>query len=509
MDKVLSRYFTKQTQNSLQKELSSHKLASQEGVAAGESVLSPLTVNATPKESTTVAPQRSPAAKDAGPLVAAAAGLTTLVSHIDPRDSLMTPDSEQSKSPVRNASRTDIFRPEEDDASPPLPQQDAAGQGVSSEAPAFAGSPMGAHGTPFYSAPPSDGRFLGLIDFILMRGQHNSCDRSFECCTTAEQEKIKRYFSLRKIESLCDAVTPLLIAEPNILDIHIDESETLVVVGDIHGQFSDMFASVLCQQYSRELNPNREDRRFLFLGDLVDRGPHSLDVILLVFALKVEYPRLVYITRGNHEESKTSRVYGFLTEMESKLGSEGNAAWSKINSVFRQIPLCAAVQTPHMRFFATHGGLSPAIHDDINTIEELERQEYCGKLTGEQEDIVNGLLWSDPTTDTGLYKRNPRGCGVLFGPAASSTFCSRNGYNFICRAHQVVNDGFLWRHQDKVVTVFSAPNYCGINGNLGAVMVIEGTATKPAFVQYECFEDLMDDWKPPPTGNFPYSSCFM
>ncbi|KPA76357.1 putative phosphoprotein phosphatase [Leptomonas pyrrhocoris] len=120
--------------------------------------------------------------------------------------------------------------------------------------------------------------------------------------------------------------------------------------------------------------------------------------------------------------------------------------------------------------------------------------------------MVTGLLWSDPTNDVPLYKRNPRGCGFLFGPTASSNFCAANKVDFICRAHQVAMNGYFWTHNDRVVTVFSAPNYCGVNGNKGAVLVVNGHNRRPILKQYESIE--AEEEAPGPRPVFPYSSMF-
>ena len=44
---------------------------------------------------------------------------------------------------------------------------------------------------------------------------------------------------------------------------------------------------------------------------------------------------------------------------------------------------------------------------------------------------------------------------------------------FVARAHQLVMDGYLWHHEENVVTVFSAPNYCGEFDNAGAMMSVD------------------------------------
>ncbi|KPA76346.1 phosphoprotein phosphatase-like protein [Leptomonas pyrrhocoris] len=362
----------------------------------------------------------------------------------------------------------------------------------------------------FFKAKPRLGEFASMIEWLLRCGEAGEIALPSNVTENgAETPPPPTFFTEDNIAKLCTAATQVLSAEPGLLELDVPADDTLIVVGDIHGQFQDLYTSVLCQQYDRRrCNPGGLDRHFLFMGDYVDRGPHSLEVVLLLLALKVEYPSLVYLTRGNHEEEKTSRVYGFLTEATSSLGAvAGGAVWSAVNKVFLDLPLAAIVQTPHMRFFVTHGGLSPALKT-TDQIAAIDRHAYnTGALSKEEHDIVDGLLWSDPAIGIGCFAPSARGCGWNFGPATSANFCSKNRLNFICRAHQLAMDGYFWTHNDRVVTVFSAPNYCGINGNRGAVMVVSGNANKPSFDQYECYEDEME-YGGQPSANFPYSSYF-
>ncbi|KAG5484417.1 hypothetical protein LSCM4_07984 [Leishmania orientalis] len=340
----------------------------------------------------------------------------------------------------------------------------------------------------FFHNAPQSGEFVPLIGWLLHRGKSGDVDAPAVSQKQHDETTQASFFNEDFIMRLCAAATEVLVKEPTLLELEVMAHDTLVVVGDIHGQFQDLYTSVLCQQYDRRrCNTDGRDRRFLFMGDYVDRGPHSLEVVLLLLALKVEYPTLVYLTRGNHEEEKTSRVYGFLTEVTASLGAAAGAAvWSAVNRVFLDLPLAAVVQTLHMRFFVTHGGLSPGL-EKVDEICALDRRNYsCGNITAAEDDIITGLLWSDPTSDVDTYKRNPRGCGFLFGPAASESFCTRNNLDFICRAHQVAMDGYFWTHDDRVVTVFSAPNYCGVNGNKGALLLIKGRAGRPIIEQFDC-----------------------
>jgi diadenosine tetraphosphatase ApaH/serine/threonine PP2A family protein phosphatase len=361
---------------------------------------------------------------------------------------------------------------------------------------------------PLFKAKPRLGEFMPMIGWLLRCGESGEITMPPKVMEGGT-EKASTLFSEDGIMKLCAAATQVLSAEPSLLYLNVAVEDTLVVVGDIHGQFQDLYTSVLCQQYDRRrCNPGGADRRFLFMGDYVDRGPHSLEVVLLLLALKVEYPSLIYLTRGNHEEEKTSRVYGFLTEATSSLGAAAGAAvWSAVNKVFLDLPLAAVVTTPRFRFLVMHGGLSPALQT-IDQIASIDRHSYnTGELSKEAHDIVDGLLWSDPAIGIGCFAQSARGCGWSFGPATSNNFCTKNRLNFICRAHQLAMDGYFWTHNDRVVTVFSAPNYCGINDNRGAVMVVNGNANKPSFDQYEYYEDEME-YGGGPSTDFPYSSYF-
>jgi serine/threonine-protein phosphatase 4 catalytic subunit len=69
------------------------------------------------------------------------------------------------------------------------------------------------------------------------------------------------------------------------------------------------------------------------------------------------------------------------------------------------------------------------------------------------------LLWSDPEDIEG-WGLSPRGAGYLFGGDVCMHFSQTNKISLICRAHQLVMDGYKWMFHDHLVTVWSAPNYC-------------------------------------------------
>lgn len=282
-----------------------------------------------------------------------------------------------------------------------------------------------------------------------------------------------------EIDELCNAAIGALSVEPSLLSIDVVEGSSLAIVGDVHGQFADLVHHILPQKGPK--------RSFLFLGDYVDRGPQSLEAICLLLALKVTYPRNVFMLRGNHEEAQTSRIYGFFSEAVQKYQNSGTDIWSRVNEVFCHIPVAALVTSANgqRRFFCAHGGLSPDL-TDLARVRNIDRVDYGATLDNTSAAIMDGLLWSDPVQEGNSlrFRPNERGCGFVFGPAATQEFCADNNVTLVIRAHQMAMEGYNWSHNQLCLTVFSAPNYCGISNNLGAVAVVD-SGLEPTFVQYK------------------------
>jgi len=207
---------------------------------------------------------------------------------------------------------------------------------------------------------------------------------------------------------------------------------------------------------------------YLFLGDYVDRGAHSLETICLLLALKIMYPRNIHLIRGNHEAADINALFGFRLECLERLGDpDGIWAWQRLNAVFNWLPLAAAIEG---KIFCMHGGIGRSIQT-IKEIAELKRP-----LTLDDGGItLMDLLWSDPTTNDSIegVQPSPRGPGlVTFGPDRVMEFCRNNGLQMIIRAHECVMDGFERFAQGHLITLFSATNYCGTANNAGAILVL-------------------------------------
>lgn len=87
--------------------------------------------------------------------------------------------------------------------------------------------------------------------------------------------------------------------------------------------------------------------------------------------------------------------------------------------------------------------------------------------------LLCDLLWSDPDKDISGWSENDRGVSFTFGPDIVSRFLQKHDIDLICRAHQVVEDGYEFFSKRQLVTIFSAPNYCGEFDNAGAMMSVD------------------------------------
>jgi serine/threonine-protein phosphatase PP1 catalytic subunit len=114
-----------------------------------------------------------------------------------------------------------------------------------------------------------------------------------------------------------------------------------------------------------------------------------------------------------------------------------------------------------------HGGLSPEL-ESLGQIAALPRPTEVP-----EDGLLCDLLWSDPDRDVLGWGYNARGVSYTFGEDVVGEFLERHDLDLVCRAHQVVEDGYEFQAGRRVVTVFSAPNYCGEFDNAGGMMVVD------------------------------------
>ncbi|CAG9329576.1 unnamed protein product [Blepharisma stoltei] len=258
---------------------------------------------------------------------------------------------------------------------------------------------------------------------------------------------------------LIDIATNIFRSEENLLFLQ----DPVTIVGDIHGQLYDMFKMF-------EIGGNPENTKYLFLGDYVDRGVYSIEVVFLLYAIKINFPQTFYMIRGNHECRQMTTYFNFRTECIYKYDIE---VYDRIMESFDCIPISCLI---NRKFLALHGGISP----ELRTIEDLTRLNRF--VEPPKQGLYCDILWSDPV-DTpdgrlpeGWRKNEVRGCSFYFGNDVMNNFLKRNDLISVIRGHEAQPDGFKmhrWNGNNEfpaVITIFSAPNYCDSYNNKGAII---------------------------------------
>ncbi|WOL08059.1 serine/threonine-protein phosphatase PP2A-2 catalytic subunit [Canna indica] len=270
-----------------------------------------------------------------------------------------------------------------------------------------------------------------------------------------------RPLSEQEVRFLCEKAKEVLMEESNVQPV----KSPVTICGDIHGQFHD-----LAELF--RIGGRCPDTNYLFMGDYVDRGYYSVETVTLLVALKVRYPQRITILRGNHESRQITQVYGFYDECLRKYGNAN--VWKIFTDLFDYFPLTALVES---EIFCLHGGLSPSIEtlDGIRNFDRVQEVPHEGPMCD--------LLWSDPDDRCG-WGISPRGAGYTFGQDISEQFNHTNNLKLIARAHQLVMEGYNWGHDQKVVTIFSAPNYCYRCGNMASILEVDDCKGH-TFIQFE------------------------
>ena len=279
------------------------------------------------------------------------------------------------------------------------------------------------------------------------------------------------YIPEEYIMKLCDLCKEIFLSENSILKLQAP----ITVCGDTHGQFTDTLRIF-------DVAGKPGETQYLFLGDYVDRGPQSIENIVLLLTLKLLNPTSFFMIRGNHETEEISTVYGLRDECIRRYSFD---MYTKFLSVFDSLPFAAVVNE---KIFCVHGGI-PASDVTIKQIMETERPtEITDALP------VTNLLWSDPGPDTIGFRPSPRGVSFIFGKEEASKFMKKNGYELIIRSHEFCQDGasFPFGKNGGFLTVFSASNYCRTM-NSSAIVSIDADLK----IHFSVFTPTIKEINPP------------
>ncbi|KAK5967163.1 Serine/threonine-protein phosphatase [Trichostrongylus colubriformis] len=216
--------------------------------------------------------------------------------------------------------------------------------------------------------------------------------------------------------NLCTIARQVFLSQTSLIDVQ----PPIKICGDIHGQYADVLRLFDQSGFPPDVN-------YLFLGDYVDRGQQNLECIGLIFCYKIKYPGNFFALRGNHECSPINRVYGFFEECNRRYQS--TRLWLQFQDAFAALPFTGLVAG---KILCMHGGLSPK-------------------------------GWAS----------NSRGVSYVFGKDVVYEMSAILDIELVARAHQVVQDGYEFFANKKLVTIFSAPHYCGQFDNAAALMNVD------------------------------------
>jgi predicted phosphodiesterase len=306
---------------------------------------------------------------------------------------------------------------------------------------------------------------------------------------------------------LCEATTRALKKD----DMLIKLQSPVYVLGDLHGNYKDLqFFAKNFWNMGLDMNP----AKFLFLGDYVDRGPHSLELVAYLFCLKLLNPNQVYLLRGNHEfpqqNGDTDYNPCFLQSIQQlypRAKKEASKIWDAYNDTFEWMPIAATIDD---KIFCCHGGV-PRI------VEQLKQKKDSSTSAAKTQSLLNmiaqiprpltedlvmsedstklalDLLWADPATsqeeeeklDEGslMFGPNDRGDDVVvFGTKAVEAFVKSTKCTHLLRAHQPPHHGFEYSKEARIVTVFSSSHYCG-SFNSAAIVLVHNSRLRVAITQ--------------------------
>ncbi|GMS87218.1 hypothetical protein PENTCL1PPCAC_30416, partial [Pristionchus entomophagus] len=214
------------------------------------------------------------------------------------------------------------------------------------------------------------------------------------------------------------------------------------------------------------MKPGWLTQRYVFLGDYIDRGKQSLEVMTVCFTLKIVFPNYFMLLRGNHETKAINKQCGFLQELEERFSKEqADKLFTEFNEAFTYMPLACILDSS---ILCMYGGISPKLTSlqDILDIPKPIVEPNSIELAGD-------LLWSDPMIGLKGYKFNTvRGVSVHFGEDVLEEVLVKLDLRMIVRGHQINANGFNFFCSQKLVTVFTAASYYSERENRGAVLYV-------------------------------------
>ncbi|XP_003740062.1 serine/threonine-protein phosphatase PP1 isozyme 7-like [Galendromus occidentalis] len=228
----------------------------------------------------------------------------------------------------------------------------------------------------------------------------------------------------------------------------------VTICGSLFGDFRNLLDLL-------EVGEHPPLNSYLFLGDFVNRGKNSLEVVCLLVSYKLLYPSCVVMLRGAQETNELTRRKGLKAEIKYRFDTH---LYKRLMEFFGFLPLASVVAG---RIFACHGGLNRHVH----TIDSVRR---IIRPLPTLERAAAGIVFSEPIEGTGFLGHADESCG--YGSDKVLSFLKAAGLDLICRTGDCVPGGFRYHCNRNVINIFSTMNFCG-HGNPAALLKVARNGT--------------------------------
>ncbi|MBA3749748.1 MAG: serine/threonine protein phosphatase [Nitrosopumilus sp.] len=269
-------------------------------------------------------------------------------------------------------------------------------------------------------------------------------DNSIDDCINV----IKKTIFIHNYQTIQGFISEIGMVSGNYINFQVPEN--LVVVGDLHGDFLTLEKIMEKIDFLSFLK--NESNLLIFLGDYIDRGEYSLEVLLSICKLKNSYPNNVFMLRGNHESYAhfPFSSYAFYTELLNKFEKSPVDLYNCFI-----LPLFDS-----LFLFCEINGFSILTHGGLPVIENPHFfKNYKFQLSNilENKPLLEEVLWNDPR-DLPYDKPwgfSNRGLGKYFGIRITNMWLANTGCKFLLRGHEPCM-GYKLVHENKILTIFSS-----------------------------------------------------
>jgi len=225
--------------------------------------------------------------------------------------------------------------------------------------------------------------------------------------------------------------------------------DNLVVVGDLHGDFTSL--KKIMNKINYEDYLKTESNILIFLGDYIDRGKYSMEVMLLLCGIKSSFPNNMFMLRGNHEAYHRFpfSAFDFLRDLQNKFDDSGETLYKNT-----MVPFFDSLSG-----ICEINGFSLLVHGGLPVVKDMEFfRNYKFRLSDMKSDdrLLEEILWNDPREFTDRdWQASNRGLGKYFGINITKNWLNHTNTKLIIRGHEPCM-GYKFNHDNKVMTLFSS-----------------------------------------------------